>query len=164
MDEAELLRSMTDEQLVRLYGSWYEEMKTRGIVRTRNIIGDVGEYYAVETYRDNPRLPDLTISPISMKHFDATSHEGGRYSVKTVTGTSTGVFYGLNPPGGDEMTERLFDYLVLVRLNKDYTLDGVYEMDWETFIELKSWHSRMQAWKIAVNKSVLTRCLRVDRI
>ena len=60
MDETELLRSMTDEQLVRLYGLWYEEMKKRGIVRTRNIVGD----YAVEAYRDNSRLPDLTISPI----------------------------------------------------------------------------------------------------
>lgn len=121
MDETELLRSMTDEQLVRLYGSWYEEMKKRGIVRTRNIVGD----YAVEAYRDNSRLPDLTISPISLKHFDATSHEGWSYNVKTVTGTSTGVFYGLNPPGDGETSEGLFDYLVLVRLYKDYTLDGV---------------------------------------
>lgn len=161
-DMVDRLKRMEDGDLVRLYGAWYEEMKTRGIVRTRNIVGEVGEYYAVETYRDNPSFPDLEISRISMKHFDATSQDGRRYSVKTVTSTSTGVFYGLNAPGEEKEEEQLFDHLILVRLNKDYTLAGVYEMDWSIFLELKSWHSRMGAWKMAVNKHVLSCCVRVD--
>lgn len=35
-------------------------------------------------------------------------------------------------------------------------------MDWSTFLELKSWHSRMGAWKVSVNKNVLSRCVKVD--
>lgn len=139
-----------------------KEMKSRGIIRTRNIVGEVGEYFTVETYRDNPRLPDLSPAHIGMKHYDAMSQDGTRYTVKTVTGTSTGVFYGLHQPGSLEEDERLFDYLIIVVLAKDYGLSGVYEMDWETFMELKSWHLRMSAWKIGVNNKVLSRCVRVD--
>lgn len=161
-DMIDCLKRMEDGDLVRLYGVWYEEMKARGIVRTRNVVGEVGEYFAIETYRKNPYFPNLVPARISMKHFDATSEDGTRYTVKTVTSTSTGVFYGLNHPESELEDERLFDYLILVRLNKDYTLAGVYEMDWSTFLKLKSWHSRMGAWKMAINKHVLSCCIRVD--
>ena len=158
------LKEMDDSELVKLYGIWYEEMKERGIIRTRNVVGEVGEYFAIETYRNNPYFPDLIPARISMKHFDATSEDGTRYTVKTVTSTSTGVFYGLNHPESELEDERLFDYLIIVRLNKDYTLAGVHEMRWDTFLELKSWHSRMGAWKMAINKHVLSRCIRVDEV
>ncbi|WP_393964976.1 hypothetical protein [Exiguobacterium sp. S22-S28] len=93
------LKAMDDSELVKLYGIWYEEMKERGIIRTRNVVGEVGEYFAIETYRNNPYFPNLIPARISMKHFDATSEDGTRYTVKTVTSTSTGVFLWAEPPG-----------------------------------------------------------------
>lgn len=156
------LKKINDKELISLYGAWHDELKERGIIRTRNIVGEVGEYFAIDAYLKHPDFPDIYPAPVSMKHFDALSRNAIRYTIKTVTSTSTGVFYGLNPPESTEDDEHLFDYLILVKLNKDYTLAGIYEMNWNTFLDLKSWHSRMGAWKMAVNKYTLSKCVRID--
>ena len=49
-------------QLISPNSKAYRELKKRGILRTKNVVGELGEYYAIEFYNSNDNLPELTIS------------------------------------------------------------------------------------------------------
>ncbi len=138
-----------------LYGQIIEELKARHIIRTKNVVGDIGEYLAIDYYTKTPGLPKLQFAPTSTKNIDAISVKGDRYSIKSTTSNVTGVFYGLNPPGDDQPQPQLFEYAVIVLLNDNYQLIKILELDWNTFLKHKKWHSRMAAWHLAITKKLL---------
>jgi len=39
------LRTLSDEEIIHIYSNIIEELKKRNIIRTKNIIGDLGEYF-----------------------------------------------------------------------------------------------------------------------
>ena len=43
------LTSISDIDLIGLYSKYIEELKKRGIIRTNNIIGGLGDYIVVQT-------------------------------------------------------------------------------------------------------------------
>ena len=65
------------------------------------MIGDMGEYLAIEYYNNTPGLPNLAPAPVRTENIDAISRKGDRYSIKSTSGNVTGVFYGLEPKGSD---------------------------------------------------------------
>lgn len=71
------------------------ELKDRGVLRTKNVVGELGEYYAIDYYNSNPQLPSLSIAPITVKNIDALSRNGEIYSIKTVSSRkgTTGSFW-----------------------------------------------------------------------
>ena len=71
------------------------ELKDRGVLRTKNIVGELGEYFAIDYYNSNPQLPSLSIAPITVKNIDALSRNGEIYSIKTVSSRkgTTGSFW-----------------------------------------------------------------------
>ena len=71
------------------------ELKDRGVLRTKNIVGELGEYFAIDYYNSNPKLPSLSIAPITVKNIDALSRNGEIYSIKTVSSRkgTTGSFW-----------------------------------------------------------------------
>ena len=75
------------------------ELKQRGVLRTKNVVGELGEYYAVDFYSNNPRLPNLSFAPPGVQNIDALSRKGELYSIKAVSSRSgtTGSFW--NPEG-----------------------------------------------------------------
>jgi hypothetical protein len=79
------LQNLSDSQIIQLYSDSIKELKKRNIIRTKNITGELGEYIAVEYYRNNPSLPNLEFSPPSTENIDAISVKGERYSIKTIT-------------------------------------------------------------------------------
>ena len=129
--------------------------KHRNVIRSKNVVGDIGEYLAIDYYTKTSGLPKLQFAPPSTENIDAISVKGERYSIKCTTSNTTGVFYGLNPPESDEPQRQLFEYVVIVVLNDNYQLKKIVQLDWNLFLKHKKWHSRVAAWHLIVSKKLL---------
>ena len=149
------LSNLEKYDLIMLYGQIIEELKNRNIIRSKNVVGDIGEYLAVNYYTKTPGLPKLQFAPPSTENIDAISIKGERYSIKCTTSNTTSVFYGLNPPESDEVQKQLFEYVVIVVLNSSYQLKQIIELDWNTFLKHKKWQSRVGAWHLILSKKLL---------
>lgn len=145
---------MKDSDLISMYGKLITELKARNIIRTKNVVGDLGERFAIDYYSNSINLESLTDAPPSTKSIDAIGEHGNRYAIKSITGNLTGVFYGLPHKDSDEVAEKLFDYLLIVIFSDNYEAKAIYELTWQQFLEHKKWHSRMDAWNVSVNKKV----------
>lgn len=143
---------ISNDKLLGFYSKWIKELKARKIIRTNNIVGELGEYLAIEYYNKTPGLPKLQATPISTKSIDAVSNKGERYSIKSVTGKTTGVFYGIDK---DSSPEKLFEYVIIVVLDEEYSIDMIIEISWENFLKYKHWHSRMNAWNLSITKKLI---------
>ena len=54
------LENKDTKELINLYSMTIKELKRRNIIRTNNVVGDLGEYLAIETYNNTPGLPKLS--------------------------------------------------------------------------------------------------------
>lgn len=147
--------NLSDADLVTTYGQIIKELKRRSIIRTRNVVGDLGEYLVINHYCKTKGLPKLQPAPPGTKNIDAISINGDRYSIKATTGTVTGVFYGFNDPGSTEPEVRKFEYVLVVIFDEDLILQRINELTWEQFLRLKKWHSRMAAWNLTITRELL---------
>ena len=152
------LTTLNPSDLVSLYSSVIKELKSRDIIRTNNVIGDLGEFLAIDYYNNTTGLPNLAVAPIGTENIDAISRKGERYSIKSTSGNVTGVFYGLEPKGSTEVDKQKFEYVIICRFNSDYELEEILEMNWENFLKHKKWHSRMNAWNLSLTKEVCNDC------
>ena len=141
-------------ELISLYSQTIKELKNRGVLRTKNVVGELGEYLVFEEFYKNPSLPCLNPVPVGTKNINAISQNGERYSIKSTTGNVTGVFYGLQPPDSNEKDPILFEYVVICLLDDDCELNAIYQLSWDSFIRHKRWHSRMRAWNLAITKAL----------
>jgi len=148
------LDTLNDTDLIALYGKLISELKTRKIIRTKNVVGDLGERFAIDYYSKTSGLENLSDAPPSTKSIDAISKNGNRYAIKSVTGNLTGVFYGLPHKDSNKEPDQIFDYLLIVVFNDSYKVIAIYELTWQQFLKHKKWHSRMEAWNVSVNKNV----------
>jgi len=147
--------AFTNQELTLVYSQVIAEFKRRGVIRSRNVIGDLGESLAIEFYNSTPGLPKLQVAPPSTQNVDALSRNGERYSIKATTSKTTGVFYGLPPKGSVEVSSQKFEYVIIVRFGLDYELKGIYELTWQQFLVFKRWHSRMNAWNLSLNRELI---------
>ena len=144
------LEEKSNEEVIRLYSAVIKELKRREIIRTNNVVGELGEYLAINYYNKTPGLPNLSWAPVGTENIDAISRKGERYSIKSTSGNTTGVFYGLEPKGSPVPDEKRFEYVVICKLDDDYELEMILELDWDTFLDNKRWHSRMSAWNLTL--------------
>lgn len=149
------LSKLSDFELIKTYGSLIEELKNRKIIRTKNIIGDLGEYLAIDFYNKNSNLPKLQFAPTGTENIDAISRKGDRYSIKSTSAKTTGVFYGLNSPDSPDVDEKKFEFVIIVEFDENYNLSKIIELDWNKFLLFKRWHKRMQAWNLTITKELL---------
>ena len=57
--------NLTDEELLRLIspdGPIQSELLSREIIRSKNLVGDIGEYFVHKTFNNNSALPNLIFS------------------------------------------------------------------------------------------------------
>jgi hypothetical protein len=150
-------KKISNLDLIKKYSNIIKNLKERGIIRSNNVTGDLGENYAIEYYSNTPNLPKLQATPPSTRNIDAISVNGERYSIKTITGNNkvTGVFYGLSKPDSKEIDSKKFEFLLIVFLSSNYELERIVELTWEQFLKFKKWHSRMKAWNVGINKKLL---------
>ena len=144
----------SDREIINIYSGCIKELKRRKIIRTNNVLGELGEYIVIDFYNKTPGLPNLSATEIGTKNIDAISRNGERYSIKSTHSSTTGTFFGLEPKGSDIKDKQLFEYLVVCVFDDDCEVFAIYEISWEVFIKYKHWHSRMNAWNLILNKEV----------
>lgn len=142
---------LSNAELIDLYPSLLNELKARNIIRTNNLIGELGEHLAANIYQSNPKLPKLQLNLKSTKNIDATSHKGERYAIKATSGNATGVFASL-PTGDDKKI--YFEYLIIVCFNKDITLNAIYELTWDQFIRHRKIKLPENKWNLRITNAV----------
>ena len=145
------LKDLSEIELIELYPKILNELKDRGIIRTNNLIGELGEYIAFNAYKENPKLPKLQLNLKSTKNIDATSDKGERYAIKTTSGNATGVFASL--PLEDD-GKVYFEYLILVIFNKDYTLKEIFEITWNQFLLFRKIKPPENKWNLPITLEV----------
>ena len=158
------LEKLSVEDLLKLISpssDVIQELRKRGVLRTKNIVGEVGEYYAIKFYNkidtniyvSSKKLPNLTLAGKTTKNVDALSRDGKIYSIKCVSSDNgtTGSFWN---PEGIRNNEKTFDYLIIVILDEEYGVDKMLELSWDDFFEHKSFNSRMNNYNVSVTKKL----------
>ena len=142
-------------ELIRIYGELLSKMREDELIRSKNVTGDLGEYIVIDYYTKTKGLPKLQFAPPSTKNIDAISVNGERYSIKCTTTNTTGAFYGINKDADIASIKPLFEYVVVIRLDKNYQPEFILELNWETFFKHKHWHSRIGAYNLVITNSLI---------
>ena len=145
------LEKLNDDELIDLYPKLLDQLKTRGIIRTKNIIGEFGEYFARREYKNNHDLPELQLNLSSTKNIDATSIKGEIYAIKSTSTKITGVFPSI-PIEDDGIV--YFEYLILVIFNKDYSLSEIYELTWKQFLRFRKMKPPENKWNLPITNEM----------
>lgn len=143
-------------ELISLYGDTIKELRHRGVLRTKNVVGELGFYYVIDCYSKGTNLPTLNSLPVGTKNVNAISTDGQRYCIKSMSGLVSGAFFGLPEKDSPTKETALFEFLVLCKLSDTYELEGIYELTWEQFSKHKRWNSRMKAWNITLTQAVIS--------
>ena len=149
------LKKYTGEQLIGLYSEILQELKGRGIIRTRNLLGEFGEYIAESTYKQAKDLPTIKLVDAGVKNYDAISRSGERYSIKSTSSKGTGMFTGLVLDENHEPIEKYFDYVIICRFDEFFALKCIYELDWQMFLKHKHWNSTLNNLYLPINKALI---------
>ncbi len=143
------IKTLSDEELIRLRATLEVEMRKRGVAFS---IGDIGEKLAIDYFNSTLGLPNLKAAPTGTKNVDALSRNGERYSIKTQwKAKKTGTIY----PDDHNKNKQLFEYLLIVHLNDKLALKVIYEFTWDQFVKVRNWDKRMNAWYISCSKRKL---------
>jgi hypothetical protein len=143
------LQAMADAELIALRAALHQELRRRGLAVT---VGQVAEKLAIEYYNSTSGCPNLIEAGVGTANVDALSRRGERYSIKGILDArKTGTVY----PDADDRNRQLFEYLLIVKLRSDWTLECIYEFDWNTFVACRSWDKRMNAWYIGASAKTL---------
>ncbi|MET0370693.1 MAG: hypothetical protein ABW039_04860 [Sphingobium sp.] len=145
------LGSLDDVQLLRARSAVAAELKRRGLAAN---VGQMAEILAIAHYNRTAGLPNLQLAPTGTQNVDALSRKGDRYSIKgIVDARKTGTIY----PDRDDPDKQLFEYLLIVTMDSEWQLLMIYEFDWKSFCEVRSWDRRMNAWYVGLSMRALER-------
>ena len=149
------LDELNTTEIIQAYSGIVKQLKKRGVIRTKNLVGDLGEYLAIEHFNNTAGMSNLKAAPSGTQNIDAISRNGDRFSIKSTTRNLTGVFYGLEPPESNIPDKQKFEFVLIVKFDNDYQLERIIQLNWELFIKYKRWHKTMTAWNISVTKALL---------
>lgn len=147
---------MQESQLLNLYSELMEELRTRKLVRSsNNPVADYAEKVAVESL-------GLTRAGKEERGYDALDKQKRRYQIKGRRITrhnksrQLGVIRNLD--------EKLFDYLVAVIFNEDFSVDEIWKVPYR-FVKENSRFSKHQNGHIFIaNPELLSASKGVERI
>lgn len=143
------LKKYTDSELYLLFHEVKAEMNDRNLATD---VGRIGEDKVLKFFANSSALPNLVEAAPGTKNVDALSRDGERYSIKTVlTSRKTSCIY----PGSGE-SKPLFEYMVILKINADFSLSDMYRVSWSDFLTIRAWDKRMNAWYVPVNNKRLS--------
>ena len=143
------LNNLKDDELITLRVEVEREMRSRGLSYS---VGEIGESVAIKFFKETPGLSNLNAAQHGTKNVDANSRNGERYSIKTIQkAKKTGTVY----PDTQNPDRQLFEYLLIVKLSPDLSLEALYQFSWEQFLQVRAWDKRMNAWYVPVSKNRL---------
>ena len=70
-----------------MYLKLLKELKRREIIRTNNLIGELGEFIAASEYKKNSQLPQLQLNLRRTKNVVSTSIKGERQIIESILKT-----------------------------------------------------------------------------
>ena len=141
------LENLNDDEVISLYPLVLKELKSRNIIRTNNLVGDLGEFWSLKKYKETPGLPKLQDAHKGTKNIDAISTKGHTYAIKSTSGSGTGVFASLSM----EDDNKIFDYLIIVIFDKNYILKEILELTWDQFKKFRRIKKPENKWNIPIN-------------
>ena len=148
------LSDLGDADLLQLRAALHGEMKRRGLAHS---VGQITEKLAIDFFNNTPGCPNLREAAAGTANVDALSRRGDRYSIKGVLDArKTGTVY----PDPQTPDRQLFEYLLVIQLNKEWTMQSIYEFDWPTFVRCRSWDKRMNAWYVGLAAKTLAQAKR----
>ena len=125
------LSEISDVELVGLYPKLLKELKKREIIRTNNLVGELGKFVVMNSFWGKPELPTLFPAPNSQKNYSFQDDNGARYNVKTTSGNNTGVFHSVPL---QEDSEQSFEFLIVLKFSKGYEPVLGFICDWQQFV------------------------------
>jgi len=144
------LTNLNDLKLLGLRAEIDREARSRGLSFN---VGEIGEKLAIDIFKERPDLPVLVHAPRGTKNIDAISREGNRYSIKTLQrAKKTGTIY----PDPLNNERQLFEFILIVMIQEDFTLERIIELDWQQFCAVRSWDVRMNAWYVGRSNRALS--------
>lgn len=143
------LGRLNDKELIELYPTLIKELKKRGVIRTKNIVGELTEFIVLRHYVSTPGLPKIQHAPPGTKNVDAISINGERYAIKGSSTKLTGTFSSV-PITEDGVI--YFEYLVTVWFDDEYRVLQILECDWATFMQYRTLKRPENKW--AISKSI----------
>lgn len=103
------------------FGKLFSDLKESGIVKSRRIVGDIGEYYACKELVLTRNTNNVE------KGFDAFDANGDTYEIKTrrvyESGRRKSKTRRLN-----KLVDKTADYLVVVVIDRIFKCDGIWKM------------------------------------
>ena len=57
-------------ELIQIYGELVSKMRENKLIRSKNVVGDLGEYIVVDYYTETKGYPKLQFAPTSTKNID----------------------------------------------------------------------------------------------
>lgn len=114
------------------FGRKFIELKKKGIIKSRNIVGDIGEYYAANKL-------NLTLCQKNQKGIDAIDKMNHTYEIKTRRVYESGRRKG-NTRRLNNLVGKFADYLIVVTLNRNFECNGMWKMPLKNVENQKSAH------------------------
>lgn len=146
------LDDVSNDDLISLYSDVTKELKERKIVKTKNILGDLGENLAIKHYCNRPDLPNLYDEKVGKENIDARDENNKTYSIKSISTNITGVFRGIDTT---QPSIQLFDFVIICKFDQNCELEAIYQLTWDKFRENKHWQKRVSAWYLILSKKLI---------
>lgn len=120
-------------QEIEKFGVSYSALLNCGLVRSRHLVGDIGEYYAAKTL-------GLTLSESKIqKGFDAAHPNGLTFEIKTRRVYSSGRRFS-DTRRINGLVGKTADYLVVVTLDKFFDCSGMWLIPFANIVNPESAH------------------------
>lgn len=148
------LRNTSVEEILSCYGLLIKELKAKGIIRSKKLLGDIGEYFAVKYYRIQKNVQLTIKEETNHPQFDAISDTGERYSIKSITNDTTSEFADIK----EDENDKKFDYVVICKFDDNFNLDTILELTWEIFMKHKVKRAKPNAWQLNITKKLTREC------
>ncbi|MFC1993064.1 DUF6998 domain-containing protein [Chloroflexota bacterium] len=139
---------MNNKELLQLYSGLMEKLRERNIIRSsNNPVADYAEKVAVEYL-------GLTRAAKEAKGYDAIDSEEKRYQVKGRRITrhnksrQLGVIRNLD--------EKLFDYVIAVLFNEDFTVSEIWEIPYRFIKENSRYHKQLNGHIFIADPNLLS--------
>ena len=142
------LASLPSLKLLQLHAAVIEELKSRGVVRTKNNpVGDYAEWLVSQALR-------LELQNNSAAGYDATSEDGVRYQIKARRVTPDNRSRQLSAIR--KLEEADFDRLIGVIFNAEFEVTDAYEIPHEVIAEYSRYRSHTNAHVVHLQGSLLS--------
>ena len=124
------LNPVTQKEL-NVFGELFIKLKESGIVHSRRIVGDIGEYYACDEMGLIRNLNNTE------KGFDAKDSQGNTYEIKTRRVYESGRRKS-NTRRLNNLVDKTANFLIVVVLDRSFSCDGMWKMPLSNVVNPKS--------------------------